>query len=156
MKIQVTSEWGSSPKIASGSLLWRRISHPPIVSPLLLQLLLPCLLDGVKSLAWHTLPVLGGLSVLVHSLLHIADSDVELAHLLSEGNPTRWRLQLGRRRCYISVGSTGRHSPFATACTSSSRATCTLLVHGLIPTESIYGSNPRHYLVEVHVLEEVW
>jgi hypothetical protein len=34
------------------------------------------------------LPVPGGLSVLMHSLLHITDSDVELAHLLSEGNPT--------------------------------------------------------------------
>jgi hypothetical protein len=86
MKIQVTSVWGSSPKLASSSLLWRGTSHPPKVSPLLLQLLLH-LLDGVMSLARHTLPVLGGLSVLVHGLLHIANLDVELAHLLSEGNP---------------------------------------------------------------------
>jgi hypothetical protein len=66
------------------------VSHPSVVSPLLLQLLLLlCLLDGVKSLARHTLPVPGGLSVLVHGLLHVADSDVELAYLLRGGNPMR-------------------------------------------------------------------
>ena len=89
IKIQVTSEWGSSPKLASGSLLWRGKSHPPVVGPLLLQLLLLCQLDGVTSLTRHPLPVPGGLDVLVHGLLHVADSDVELAHLLSEGGPTR-------------------------------------------------------------------
>jgi hypothetical protein len=48
-----------------------------------------CQLDGVKSLTRHSLPVPGGLDVLVHGLLHVAESDVELAHLLSEGGPTR-------------------------------------------------------------------
>jgi hypothetical protein len=65
-------------------------SHPPVVGPLLLQLLLLlCQLDGVKSLARHPLPVLGGLDMLVHGLLHVADSDVDLAHLLSQGGPMR-------------------------------------------------------------------
>jgi hypothetical protein len=32
---------------------------------------------------------MSGLNVLVHDLLHVADSDVELTHLLSEGGPTR-------------------------------------------------------------------
>jgi hypothetical protein len=136
---------GSSLVLALGSLLWRGKSHPSAVSPLLLQLLLMCLLDCVKSLSSHTLPVSGGLSVLVHRLLHVNDSDVELAHLLSEGNPTRWWAHPGRQRCHISIGST-RHGPLATVCTSPSRATRTLLVHGLIPAESISGSNPRHVL----------
>jgi hypothetical protein len=48
-----------------------------------------CQLDGVKSLARHLLPVPGGLDVLVHGLLHVVDSYVELAHLLSEGGPKR-------------------------------------------------------------------
>jgi hypothetical protein len=89
MKVQVTLEWGSSPKLASGSLLWRRESHQLVVGPLLFQLLLVCQLDGMKSLARHLLPVPGGLDVLVHGLLHVVDSYVELAHLLSEGGPKR-------------------------------------------------------------------
>jgi hypothetical protein len=64
-------------------------SHPPIVGPLLIQLLLLCQLDGVKSLAEHPLPVPRGRNVLVYDVLHVADLDVELAHLLSEGGPTR-------------------------------------------------------------------
>ena len=32
-------------KLASGSLLWRVVSHPRVVSPLLLQLLLLCLVQ---------------------------------------------------------------------------------------------------------------
>jgi hypothetical protein len=89
IKIQVTSEWGSSPKLPSGSLLWSGKSHPSVVGPLLLQLLLLCQLDGVKALASHPLSVPGALDVLVHGLLHVGDSDVELAHLLIEGSPTR-------------------------------------------------------------------
>jgi hypothetical protein len=42
----------------------------------------------MKSLVGHPLPVPSGLDVLVYDL-HVADSDVELAHLLSEGGPTR-------------------------------------------------------------------
>jgi hypothetical protein len=43
----------------------------------------------MKSLAGHPLPVPGGLDVLAHGLLHVADLDVELAHLLSEGSAMR-------------------------------------------------------------------
>jgi hypothetical protein len=43
--------------------------------------------------------------VLVHGLLHVGDSDVELAHLLIEGSPTRWRIQPGWWRHCISIGS---------------------------------------------------
>jgi hypothetical protein len=143
-RLQVTSEWVSSPKLALGSILWREVSHPSVVSPLLLQLLLLCL--RVKSLAGHTLPVSGRLNVPVHGLLHVTDLDVELIHLLSGGSPMRRWAQPGRWRRHVSVGSTGRHSPLATACTSPSRATRTLLVLGLIPTMSISGSNPRHVL----------
>jgi hypothetical protein len=49
LKIQVTFEWGSAPKLASGSLLWRGIYHPLKENPLLLQLLLLCLLKGVQD-----------------------------------------------------------------------------------------------------------
>jgi hypothetical protein len=42
-----------------------------------------------QSLTKHTLPVPGRLNVLVHGILHLADSDVELTHLLSGGGPTR-------------------------------------------------------------------
>jgi hypothetical protein len=131
------------PQASFRSQLHRGISHPPKVGLLLLQLLMLCLLDGVKSLAWHTLPFPSGLSVLVHNLLYIANLDVELSHLLSEGNPTKRRVQLGRRRHRISVGSTSRHFPLATTCASPSRATRTLLVHGLIPTGSISKCKPR-------------
>ena len=89
MKIQVTSEWESSPKLASGSLLRRVVSQPRVVSPLLLQLSQLSLLHGVNPLARHTLPVPSGLSLLVHRLLHSTNTDVELAHLLSESGPTR-------------------------------------------------------------------
>jgi hypothetical protein len=89
IKIQVTSEWESSPKLASGSLLWRGESHPLVVGPLLLQLLLLCQLDCVKSLAGHPLPVPSELDVLVYGLFYVTDSDVELTHLLSEGGPMR-------------------------------------------------------------------
>jgi hypothetical protein len=132
IKIQVTLEWGSSLKLAFGSLLWMEKSHPPIVSPLLLQLLLLCQLNGVKSLVRHTLPVSCALHVLVHGLLHVTDSDVELTHLLSEGSPTRWRAQPKRWRRRVLVGSTGSHCPLTTAYISPSRATRILLVHGLI------------------------
>jgi hypothetical protein len=47
----------------------------------------------VKSLSEHSLPAPSGLDVLVYGLVHVADSDVELAHLLSEGGPTRCRAQ---------------------------------------------------------------
>jgi hypothetical protein len=121
-------------------------SHPPVVGPLFLQLLLLCQLDGVKSLSGHPLPVTGGHNVLVHCLLHVADSDVELAHLLSEGSPTRWRAQSGRQRCRIFVGCTSRDGPLTTTRASPNQATRTLLVHGLVPTGSILGSCPRHVL----------
>jgi hypothetical protein len=78
---------GSHPNFSGNPPTGR--SHPPVVGPLLFQLLLLCQLDGVKSLARHPLPVLSGLDVLVHGLLHVTDSDVELTHLLSEGGPTR-------------------------------------------------------------------
>jgi hypothetical protein len=86
-RLQVTSEWVSSPKLALGTILWREVSHPSVVSPLLLQLLLLCL--RVKSLAGHTLPVSVRLNVPVHGLLHVTDLDVELIHLLSGGSPMR-------------------------------------------------------------------
>jgi hypothetical protein len=70
----------------------------------------------------------------------------ELTHLLSEGNPMRWRVQPRRQRCRISVGSNSRHGPLTTTYTSPSQATFTLLVHGLIATRSISGCNPRHVL----------
>jgi hypothetical protein len=84
--------------------------------------------------------------VLVYDVLHVADLDVELAHLLSEGGPTRWQVQSGRRRCRISVGSTSRDDPLATAYARPSWATRTLLVHRLVPTGSLLGSNPKHVL----------
>jgi hypothetical protein len=61
IKIQVTSEWGSSPKLASGSLLWREKSHPPLVGPLLLQLLLCIMVQTQRGcpdgLTWAWIPV---------------------------------------------------------------------------------------------------
>jgi hypothetical protein len=42
----------------------------------------------MKALVGHPLPVSSGLDVLVYGL-HVTDSDVELAHLWSEGGPTR-------------------------------------------------------------------
>ena len=79
---------GVLPKLASGSLRWMGVESPPcVVSPLLLHLLLLHLLHGAKSLAGLSLPSLGRLDVRVQRLLHVDDSDVELAHLLREGDP---------------------------------------------------------------------
>jgi hypothetical protein len=82
--------------------------------------------------------------VLVQCLLHVTDMDVELAHLLSEGDPTRWGTQPGQWICSISIGSTIGHGWLIAICASPSWATCTLLVYGLIPTGGTSGCNPRH------------
>jgi hypothetical protein len=58
----------------------------------------------------------------------------------------RRRVQPGQCRSRISVGSSSRHGPLATICTSPSRATRTLLVHGLIPTMGLSRCNPKHVL----------
>ena len=57
--------WGSSPKLALGSLLLVGVKHSPtVVCPLLLLHLLLMLLHGVDPLAGESLPALGRLVVL--------------------------------------------------------------------------------------------
>ena len=57
--------WGSSPKLALGSLLLVGVEPSPmVVCPLLLLHLLLTLLHGVDPLTGESLPVLGRLDVL--------------------------------------------------------------------------------------------
>jgi hypothetical protein len=85
VKIQVTLGWGSSPKIASGSLWWSEVEHlTRIVSPLLLHLSLLHLLNGADPLASLSLPILSGLDVRVQRLLYSSDLNGEISRLLCE------------------------------------------------------------------------
>lgn len=97
IKIQVASEWGPSPKLASGSLWWMRVEPRPLkVSPLLLHLPLLHLSYHVDPLTSLALPSLGRLGVLVQCLLHVQNMDDKLSvsravaeeyHLLVMGGP---------------------------------------------------------------------
>ena len=55
--------WGSSPKLASDSLLLLEPGPTEVIPPLLLNLLLS-LLHSMDPLTYVSLPVLGGLDVL--------------------------------------------------------------------------------------------
>ena len=91
--------WGSSPQLASGSLLLVGIKPSPTVvrPPLLLQLLLS-LLYVMDSLACVSLPVLGGLDVLDQRLIDVVGVDVQLPQLLSKrAEPSVRSLMLGGR-----------------------------------------------------------
>jgi hypothetical protein len=105
----------------------------------------------MKSLTGHTLPVSGGINVLVHGLLHVANSDVKLAHLLSEGGPSRQWVQPGRRRCRDSVGSTGRdgHSPLPALAQAELLAPCWYM--GWSQPGAYLGVTLGMYSVKVHV-----
>jgi hypothetical protein len=72
--------WGSSPKLASGSLLLVEVVPPPteVSPPLFLLLQLP-LLHSVDPFAGVSLPCLAGLDVLVHQPLNVVGLDPELA-----------------------------------------------------------------------------
>jgi hypothetical protein len=84
--------WGSSPKLASGSLLLVGIKPSPMVvgPPLLLELLL-LLLQVADPLACVWLPVLGWLDVLAQRLVDVGGAHVQLAHLLSQSGEASGR-----------------------------------------------------------------
>ena len=64
--------WGSSPKLASGSLWLIGVeTHPTAVGPPLLLSLQMQLLHVMESLAGVTLPCLGSIDVLVQRLLYV-------------------------------------------------------------------------------------
>ena len=74
VKINDTSylSWGSSPKLASGSLRLVGVeTHPATVCPPLLLSLQLRLLHVMESLASETLPCLGTVDVLVQRLLYV-------------------------------------------------------------------------------------
>ena len=74
VKINDTSylSWGSSPKLASGSLRLIGVeTHPAAVSPPLLMSLQLQLLHVVESLASVMMPCLGCIDVLVQRLLYV-------------------------------------------------------------------------------------
>ena len=69
--------WGSSPKLASGSLLLVGVEpSPTVVSPPLLMDLLLLLLHVVDPLVCVSLPVLCGLNVLAQGLVDVVGADV--------------------------------------------------------------------------------
>ena len=77
--------WGSSPKLASGSLLLVGVEpSPTVVGPPLLLGLLLLSLQVVDPLAYVSLPVLGGLDVLAQRLVDVVGTDVQLAQLPSK------------------------------------------------------------------------
>ena len=74
VKINDTSylSWGSSPKLASGSLCLVGVeTHPAAVCPPLLLSLQLQLLHVMESLASVTLPCLGCIDVLVQRFLYV-------------------------------------------------------------------------------------
>jgi len=84
--------WGSSPKLASGSLLLVGVEPSPTVvgPPLLLHLLL-LLLHSMDPLACVLLPVLGGLDMLAKRLVDVVGAHTQLAQLLSKRAETSGR-----------------------------------------------------------------
>ena len=82
VKINDTSylSWGSSPKLALGSLLLVGVETRPVaVGPPLLLMLQLHLLHIVESLASVTLPCLGCLDVLVQRILSVVALYPQLA-----------------------------------------------------------------------------
>ena len=74
--------WGSSPKLASGSLLLVGVEpSPSLVSPPLLLHLLLLLLHVVDPPVCVSLPVLCGLNVLAQGLVDVVGEDVQLSQL---------------------------------------------------------------------------
>ena len=81
--------WGSSPKLASGSLLLVGVKpSPTVVSPPLLLGLLLLPLQVVDPLACLSLPVLSWLDVLTQRLIDIGSAHVQLAYLPSQSGET--------------------------------------------------------------------
>ena len=82
VKINDTSylSWGSSPKLASGSLRLIGVKTRPaaVCPPLLLSLQLQ-LLHVVESLASVTLPCLGCIDVLIQRLLYVVTMHPQLS-----------------------------------------------------------------------------
>jgi len=84
--------WGSSPKLASGSLLLVGIKpSPTVVGPPLLLGLLLLLLQVADPLACVSLPVLSWLDVLAQRLVDVGGAHVQLAHLPSQSGEASGR-----------------------------------------------------------------
>ena len=84
--------WGSSPKLASGSLLLVGIKpSPTVVGPPLLLGLLLLLLQVADPLACVSLPVQSWLDVLAQWLIDVGGAHVQLAHLSSPSGETSGR-----------------------------------------------------------------
>ena len=80
---------GSSPKLASGSLLLVGIKpSPTVVGPPLLLGLLLLLLQVADPLACVSLPVLSWLDVLAQRLVDVGGAHIQLAHLSSQSGET--------------------------------------------------------------------
>ena len=94
VKINDTSylSWGSSPKLASGSLqlVGVKTRLGAVCPPLLLSLQLQ-LLQVVDSLASVTLPCLSSIDVLVQRLLYVVAQHPQLTYLLGDSTETSGR-----------------------------------------------------------------
>ena len=118
--------WGSSPKLASGSLRLVGVETRPaaVCPPLLLSLQLQ-LLHIMDSFASVMLPCLGSIDVLVQRLLYVVALHLQLSYLLGDGAETS-----GRRRPSDEVrGSTGARTGGPAAWCLP----CPLLIAGTVP-----------------------
>ena len=97
--------WGSSPKLASGSLLLVGIKpSPTVVGPPLLLGLLLLLLQVADPLACVSLPVLSWLDVLAQRLVNVGGAHVQLAHLPSQSGETSGRSCMSRGSARAGTG----------------------------------------------------
>ena len=100
---------GSSPKLASGSLLLVGVRpSPTVVGPPLLLGLLLLSLQVVDPLAYVSLPVLSWLNVLAQWLVDVGGAHVQLADLSSQsGETSGWGWTSGGDRGSTGAGTSG-------------------------------------------------